>query len=440
VTAIDRMLDVLPAPYSVADDSLVAALLNVVALEVEAFEEDIDRLRRSHWIEQAYRDRDIDALAALLDIRRFPTEPAPLFRQRLIPLVRARLAGTITAGAIEEFVYEYLRGVETALDCTVVAGLRGTPPEKAWQPDAGRPLFRNLELREFPERLRRSKTLADRGGAVPHLFHWSESNRGIDVAPLTFAVSGAIGGGTMMPVLIDATTHTVYGWRGVVPFGKTLVLGSDGDAARATLDGVDVTERFFTIAPFAFNRPFTRGDMKPAAAPRLRRGASDWIFATLALYDERGYDRVHFAVADPRMTEGAFDRTLFDLSLFPAGTAAWIEMTWIEREAASFQVRVPRTIIDEPQELVDDFAFAGLTGAPHEEIERDLAATVPQLRGAGIRAEVFFDSFAETQRQRDRFEQSWIDVPPERGSAGENDEMSTGARFSETVLGQSRFN
>lgn len=440
MTAIDRMLDILPAPYSVAEDSLVHAMLNVCALQIEAFEEDVDRLRRSHWIEQAYRDGDIDALAALLDIHRFPGEPSPLFRRRLLALVRARLAGTVTVGAIEEFVYQYVRGVEAELPCTLVAGLRGTALEKAWTPDAERPRFRNLELREYPRRQRRSLTLADRGGAVTHLFRWRESNHGIEDAPATFALSGAIGGGTMMPMIIDVSTLTLYGWRGVVPFGRTLVLDADGNKARATLDGVNVTNRFFTIAPFAFGVRFDQTNMKPAAPPILRRGASDWLFATIAFYGERGYDRVHFVIDDPEMTEGAFDQTRFDLSLFPAGTAAWIEMTWIEKEAASFEIRVPRTIVDEPVVLIEDFVLAGATRRPHEEIEADLTATIPQLRGAGVRAEVFFDPFLETQRQHDHFDPSWVDTPPQLGSAGEHDTVAAGARFSETALGRSRFN
>jgi hypothetical protein len=446
VTALDRMLDLLPAPYSVADDSLVSGMLNVCALEAEALEEDIDRVRRSHWIEQAYRDRDIDALAALLDFRRFAGEPAPAFRRRVRALVKARLAGTITVGAIEDFVYDYIRGVEDKLafrdelKFTLVTGLRGTAPEKAWRADAGRPFFRNLRFVEFPDRVRRGSALADRGGAVTHLFRWSETNRGVDVAPVTFALSGAIGGGTMMPVIIDLTSKTVYGWRGVVPFGRTLILDGAGGKARATLEGVDVTDRFFRIESFAFGRRFKATNIQPASAPVMRRGTTEWLFATIALYDERGYDHVHFMLGDPGFAEGVFDRTAFDRALFAEGTSAWLEMSWIEKEAASFQVRVPRTIVDEPLALIDDFALAGATWPPREEIAADLAATISQLRAAGVRAEVFFDPFTETQRQHDRFEASWVDTPPERASAGEHDALTIGARFGETALGRSRFN
>lgn len=432
MTSLDRMQDLLPLPYSVAGDALITALLNDWALEIESFEEDIDRLRRSTWVETAYRDSDLDKLAALVDVRRFPGEPSTLFRKRLLALVRARLSGTIGRNDILSFAVEYIKGVEEVLKAKLVHRKKNEDIAEDKKDLGGR-----VTMVEFPERTRFSRTLADRAGRVAHLYRWTEENRGLDEAPVTFLVHGAMGGATTMPALINLTTRSLYGWRGVVPAGRTLVMDDKG---KATLDGRDATERLFT-APIVFGQPLA---LPAPGAPQhrqvMQRGFNDWMFATIGFYDERGYDHVHFLIEDPEMTEGVFDESRFDRALFPGGTIGTVQMSWIEKEAASFEVHVPRTVVMEPRTIVDDFIRAGATRPPHEEVAEDLGATIQQLRAAGVKAALHHDAFHEWQRQIVRFAPSWIVIPPERGSAGEHDEVATGARFDETALGRSRFN
>jgi hypothetical protein len=93
VRSIDRLLEALPPPYAVAADSVVYQVLNAFALEMEAFAEDLDRVRQSHWIETAYRLADLEKLAALVDVERMPWESPRLFKGRVISLVRARQIG-----------------------------------------------------------------------------------------------------------------------------------------------------------------------------------------------------------------------------------------------------------------------------------------------------------------------------------------------------------
>lgn len=431
MTPLERMHDVLPLPYSVAGDSLVTALLNDWALQLEALEEDLDRLRRSHWIDTVYRDADLDRLAALVDVRRFAGEPSKLFRERLLALVKARLAGTIGPLEIHSFVVSYLAGLEKTLECVLVP--RRMKPTKAQKVTR---LADLVQLVEWPARTRRSRALADRGGRVTHLFRWSERNDGLDPAPVTFLVHGALGRATTMPALINLTTLELFGWRGVVPFGKTLVI----ENGTATLEGRDVTPRLFA-APLRFGEPLELpAPGAPPAVPMLARGVNEWQFATIGFFDERGYDHVHFMLEDPGMTEAVFDGSAFDQALFPAGTLANVEMSWIEKQGASFEVHVPRKIVVEPRTLIDDFARAGATRPPHEEIAEDLRETVQQLRAAGVRAGLHLDAFRETQRQTIRFALPWLQLPPEQGSAGEHDEFAAGARFGESAHGRSRFN
>jgi hypothetical protein len=145
-------------------------------------------------------------------------------------------------------------------------------------------------------------------------------------------------------------------------------------------------------------------------------------------------------IDDPELTEGRFDATAFDHALFREDPAAWVEMQWVEREPAAFDVVVQRPFVIEPKRLRDDFILAGATRPPHQEVAADLTATVMQLRAAGVRAGVRFAPFREEQRQITRFRFDQIVLPPETASAGEDGGFGTGARFGESPLGQGRFN
>jgi hypothetical protein len=420
VTSLDRMQELLPLPYSVAGDALLTVVLNSCALQVEALEEDVDRMRRSHWIEQAWRDSDLDRLAALVGIRRFPSEPPPLFRRRVVALVRARLRGAIGPLDVRQFVVEYLDALEKELACKLVHG--GVT-------------FDKVRLVENPPRVRRSKQLRDRGGRVSQLFRWREQNGGLDPAPMILRITGAVGG-TANPVVANLTTKELIGYRGFLRRGEVLVI--ENGAAR--IEAHDVSGRLFTIAGFTLgvpNQPFDFGDHP---SPSLARGDNELFFAALGIWDERAFDRVAFFPDDPAMREAAFDQTTFDHAIFPAGTMAQLELVWVEHEPASFEVRVPRTIVIEPASLRREFRASKLTRPPFDEIADDLAATLPELRAAGVRAELRLDGFTETQQHYDRFVPGWVVLEPEDGPAGSNDRVGVGARFDETALGLSQFN
>jgi hypothetical protein len=124
VSVLPRLLDLLPAPYTAARDSTLAQLLNAFALELEVLQEDIDRVRQTHWVETVYRLGDLEKLAALVGISRLHWETAPAFRARLLPLVETRLEGALAPGAIKEFVWDYLSRAEQATESTFVPGRR----------------------------------------------------------------------------------------------------------------------------------------------------------------------------------------------------------------------------------------------------------------------------------------------------------------------------
>jgi hypothetical protein len=438
---LTALLDLLPPPYTTAPDSVIGQVLNVFALEMEALQEDVEAMRQAHWVEFAPRRADLEKLAALVDVARFPWEDARLFRARLAAFVTARLRGALGKEDIKRFVVDYLRRTEDALcelrgkerrPTVFVPGLSqcDDPFEKTQQT---MPRFRPLEFVENPRRLRRSASLAAVGGRVPHLHRWEESNRGLEESAAEFRVTGFAGRRTAAPVIVNLTTGDLVGYRGTVPAGKTLRIVAAGDdeprRAAADIDGDDVTAALFSVGGFRPGVPFGPADEdERPLLPRVARGANRWTYISVGLFDVRGLDHFFFAVPDERLRPGVFDQSSFDHAIFPTGPAARLEMSWEEVEPASFEVRVPWYMVVEQD-----------AARPHEIVAEGLELAVGQLHAAGVRAEVRFVPFVERQPQRDRLRLPWLMLEPERGTAGRGDRLTLGAHFDEAGFGDSRF-
>jgi hypothetical protein len=432
-----RLLDLLPPPYTIEPGSVIAQLLDALALELEVVAEDLDRVRRTHWVDLVYQLRDLDKLAALLGIERLSWEDVPTFRARLIALAKAHLAGALGPREIRGFVYDYLTRAQDALDATLVPGLERFDADSAFKPSPAAPAYRPLALVENPPRLRRSNSLRARRGLVPYLFRWEERNRGLAEAVASCTITGMPDGRTAVPIVANLTTGDLVGYAGVLGVGERLRIstaGGGGRAARATLATLggdqDVTGRLFSTGGFRLGVAFTPDDLDPAPSlPRLARGTNALVFLSAGLYDVRGLDHVFFAIAGDELREGVFDQTRFDHSVFPSGAVAGLELDWIEIEPASFEVRVPRYLVIAPAR----------SGQVHEELGAALAAGVERLHAAGVRAQLRFEPFTETQRQSGRVRLPWVVLPPETGPTGTVTDTSIGARFGESSFAATRF-
>jgi hypothetical protein len=91
VNYLPQILDSLPLPYTQAGDSVLASIVKLAALEFEAFQEDLDRIRQTHWIQTAYSLKGAP-LGALLNIAPFPRI------SRTLPASPARAGRGATAG------------------------------------------------------------------------------------------------------------------------------------------------------------------------------------------------------------------------------------------------------------------------------------------------------------------------------------------------------
>jgi hypothetical protein len=238
---------------------------------------------------------------------------------------------------------------------------------------------------------------------------------------------------------VNLATGSLLGFAGRVPFGQTLTIAraiADGPLSdrrlRATLDGVDVSDRMFSVEGFELGVAFSTRQQEPSALlPALRRGPNEWVFLSVGLFDIRGLDRFFFAIASEGLREGAFDQTTFDNSLFPSGPVANLEMNWTETEPACFEARVPRYLVIEPSRVASN--------SLHYEVGQALESSIDGLRAAGVKAAVRFVPFEETQRQKVRARVPWKVLDPETGPTGETRSVELGGRFGDSSLDESRF-
>jgi hypothetical protein len=254
----------------------------------------------------------------------------------------------------------------------------------------------------------------------------------------------------LLPRLLERAGAVAQG--SITGFYSVLAEGDDPndpvvDAARSVLDGHVWLSReranrgqFPAIDVLASVSRLSRDVMDSAhaaAAERVRallaahHGARDLL--SVGLYDVKGLDRFHFAIADDELREAVFNETSFDHALFPAGPQAQLTMEWEESEPASFTVEVPRHLVVEPP-------GGTVEGRPrYDYVAETLHASVSELRAAGVRADVQLVPFTEQQPQRVSFRLSTKILDPERGPAGEGDRVALGGRFGESALGGSRF-
>jgi hypothetical protein len=292
---------------------------------------------------------------------------------------------------------------------------------------------RPLQFVEWPRRTRRSGQL----GTVPYLHRWTERNGGLEPARPRLEIVGLPGGVTAVPVAANLTTGALVGWRGVVGAGRRLVIApDDGGGAVALLDDEvsgrrDVSGRLFSVSSFTPGMPFTPEDVD--AEPRLFDlviGDNELRYLNAGLYDVDGIGHVGFALAPDELREGAFDETMFDRSLFPAGPVAALAMSWTERVPATFRVGVRRDVVVHQR-----------ASDPHvvDEVLDALGRGLDELRAAGVVAELDVRGLREEQAQQVRVSLPWVRVRPEQGPSGDGERLAVSARFGDSALGDSRF-
>lgn len=385
---LDNMLERLPPPWRIEPGSLLWQLLRLVGNQLDAFDEDMDRVQRSHWIDTAFDRADLEKLGALFEVPALAWEPDELYRRRLLATIAARLEGAVSGDALLRVVDRLQSAADEALATAPVL-------------EAG---ARRRRLLEFPPVRNFSRALRDRRGLMQPLEKVTVTNSGLHPTPLRGALFGVKGGRTCVPTLINLTTGEVLCYRGRVPCGATLTLDVVGEApvlrARAELDGVDVSDRLVSGAGFQPGKPVPLAAEQPARPLTLARGDNLLWFVPLGLFGRPGFDAAVFSSPSPALRQGRYsapDQPVnFDEALFFQQPAVALDLWWDEQRPARFDIEL--AAMGERRE-------AGVRPQPDLDRERLLAVlrqTVSLLRAAAVDGRVRPRGLADAARSRDR--------------------------------------
>jgi hypothetical protein len=385
---LDNMLERLPPPMRIESGSLLWQVLQIVGNQLDAFDEDLDRVQRSHWIATAFDRIDLEKLGALFEIPALAWEPDELYRERLLATIAARLEGAVSGESLMKVVGRLQGAADEALALAPVLE-RGA---------------KRRQLIEFPAMRLHSRALRDRKGLVQPLDKIDLVNEGLLPTRLSGAVFGVRGGKTCVPTLINLTTGDVLCYLGRVPCGSMLKLGFTGSdpswRATAELDGIDVSDRLVSGSGYASGQNIPLQAEQPAKPITLARGRNQLWFLPLGIFDRPGFDSSVFSSPDPALTQGRWDASepavVFDQALFFQDPAAALDLWWDELRPARFDIVV--SAMGERRE-------AGLRAQP--ELDRDrllaiLRQTVGLLRAAAVDGRVRTKAIAELARSRDR--------------------------------------
>jgi hypothetical protein len=436
MTRLAPMLQRLPPPLRADGKGLLATFLAVPDAEMARYDEDMDRVRRSHFVETAFDREDVAKLAALFDMAPADWEPTALFRIRLVRTIAARLKGAVARAPLDELMAALLDAAQQALG-TRYGALTPGPGGRLFRDPAAAPRQGAPVFREFPSRPARDQALAARGGLVRPLERVTLTNRGLFATPLEGVVRGLRGGRTAVPLLANLRTGRVVVYRGQVPCGAELRLGVAGAAMTATLNERDMSDRLMTATGFA---PGAALPLPPEAVPQpivLEPGANEIWFLPLALYGERILDRGAVAMPGLEVRLGAFGGpeapgTDFDNSLFEEPPSAALDLFWQEAAPASFRFEVAAGMVRH------DASETGDRLAERAALHRTMQDTLRLLRAAGTDGQVRFAALTETQDQRDRGRAINPRLPPD--SQPSDDRLAgVTAIFDETAHEGGRF-
>jgi hypothetical protein len=401
VNRLDTMLERLPPIYGIAKGSLLHDYAAVAANHEAAYDEDMHRVQRAHWIETALDRADLGKLGALFDIPILPWEPSELYRTRLKATIAARLRGAVTRDALEYVLVRILSGVVEALgvqymDLSTELRFHTGPAEHADQP----------AFIEFPPITRRSAELIARRGALTSLERFEVINRGLHPVTLSIVLRGMAGGLCMTPVLINLTNGRVMAFAGRVQCGQELRITIDRRGrVVATLNDRDVSNQVYTGGGFVPGTPFS--PVVPDTTPEpltLECGSNQMWFFPLALYSQPALNSGVLGMPSLEMRHGRFGPksetpftgTFFDTSLFEQQPIVVADLWWEEARPASFAFEIPAGVVRRPADAGSD---------PHEERLRLfdlLQQTIALMRAAGVDGRVTPRPLRERQPQRDR--------------------------------------
>jgi hypothetical protein len=399
---LDAMLERLPPIYSIEAGSLVRKIMEIFAAWMSVYDEDLERVRNSHWIDTAYDRADLEKIGDLFDISPLPWEPDELFRERIKAMVAARLKGAITRDTLEELLLAIIDGAHKALsvryfDLAPEGRIFHDPPAQS-QTD---PTFI-----EFVPVKKRCEALVAKKGLVKSLEKITINNRSLFRTPLQITICGIAGSKTVSPVMVNLTNGNVLAFAGDFPCGRELkVRVDDTETVYGGIGDTDVTAYLHSARNYRPARDFTPMAADSAVKPiMLERGENTLWFFPLGLFDFKSLNAGILGMPSPDIVHGSWgDRTTknppgtpFGSSLFEQEFAASLDLFWVEKTPATFTFEVPiGAVLRKPGTAHADFVER------QERLFDLLNQTITLLRGAGVSGTVEKRPLRTTQRQDD---------------------------------------
>jgi hypothetical protein len=401
-------------PYLYREGALLAGVLAQPAEQLEIAVEDALEVQRAHFFDDALQLQEVARLAELLDFTPEAWQTLQLFR----PWVHAQRDavlknGGVTSDAIIGFSNSYLTAFQAATG-------NFFPSAKP-------------ELVEFPTRRRYAKP--DLPDDTAPLSRFTITNKGLEDTQASFLLTGMQSGPESMPMIANLTTGDALLFRGNVAPGQRLwIRGAKDGTVTAQLERDDVSDRLVSITGITPGSAWESPQIKsPAVALPLVRGDNSLWFLPVAHFDELGLDRFLLALAELSLTEGHWDSSLLDHSIFYLDAAINMRLTWIELEPASFDLQV------HAESVYRAVPAPGSADQAREQLAFALDDGVKRLRAAGVRSQVAALAFSELQATSDFL----TDVLPrtirEAGSGGADRLVDKSGAFGQSKWEDSIF-
>ncbi len=412
-------------PHLYRDGRLVQDFLSLAAVQLEIWDEDAREVQRAHWFNAALELDEAARLAAVLDIELEEWQSLGEFRAWVHAFRNARLQeGSVTRRAIRRFVREYSRAYQEAVDIRLIPTIETWPAA----PVVGLPFFD-----ENPDLLRAHRVPAS-GGLEP-LHQFEIDQQGLDETPAGFLLIGLGGQQEFVPVIVNVTRGEAIVYRGSLRTGQRLWLFPREDGTMAgRLERRDVSDRLYSVPNVVPGRPWGGGEITtPALAPILEPGVNRLWFFPLAHYDEAGLDRFLMSLPDLRLTQGRYDQTPLNHSLFYQPPAVILYTLWRENQPATFEVKLPAgRLLSEPERLPEALDAV-------ERLDFSLNSGVRRLAAAGVRSSVTLEPLLERQPLGDFLTAAMPVVVREVGPTGADDLPDSGGLFSVSGFENSTF-
>jgi len=402
---LDACLERLPPIYNTDPGSLLHQFMALFTTTMAAYDEDMNRVQRSHWIDTAFDREDLIKLGALFDIPAASWEPDHLYRARLKATIAARLRGAVTRDVLEFVLVRIIDGAQQSLGTryfdlpvNVSAGrsvFNTGPTEEPMEP----------AFIEYPKQRRRSEMLVNNNGLLRSLGKFTLNNKGLHPVPLQGVVRGVTGRMTTVPVLVNLTNGQVLTYLGALPCGYELHLGVDQNGEfTADVNDKDVRDRVYTGEDFVPGEEFTPILPDPKPQPMmLERGENQLWYFPLALFDEKIFDAGVYGMPEVDLQHGRYAErdneqigTLFDKSLFEQPYGVSLDLWWDEDIPARFLFEIPSAVVRRDARVDSDLE------ADRVRLFAVLQQTVSLLRAAGVDGRVEPRPLRDTQSMNDR--------------------------------------